>query len=167
MGPASARGMRKRRLPGTRPARASRLVLLVQAGYYLVGGLVPIVLPRAWERLTGPKADWWLVNTVGWLTAVIGATLGAQALEHRRGVGTGVLQRGVALAFIGVDAYYVARGRISRVYLVDAAWQTLLLAASLGWLRVGSPRTCGGHGIAGTTARHGGTGRVWFGSWGR
>lgn len=135
--------MRTPRLPGARGPDASQLVLLAQAGYYLVGGLVPIALPRIWERLTGPKADWWLVNTVGWLTAVIGATLGAQALGHRRGVGTGVLQRGVALVFIGVDVYYVARRRISRIYLLDAACQALLLAATLGWPRVGSPGSWG------------------------
>ena len=58
-------------------------MLLVQAGYYLATGLVPFVSRRAFEAVTGPKREWWLVQTVGALVTVIGGAL-ASAATHRR-----------------------------------------------------------------------------------
>src|SRR3954453_8582479 len=41
-----------------------RRVLLLQGGYYVLTGVAPFVSRRAFERVTGPKAEWWLVQTV-------------------------------------------------------------------------------------------------------
>ena len=60
-----------------------RIVLLVRGGYYVATGVVPFVSRRAFEAATGPKREWWLVQTVGALVTVIGCVLlsGARRLS--------------------------------------------------------------------------------------
>ena len=38
---------------------------MAQGGYYVATGVLPFVSRRAFEALTGPKREWWLVQTVG------------------------------------------------------------------------------------------------------
>ena len=40
-------------------------VLLAQGGYYVATGVAPFISRRLFEAITGPKSDWWLVQTVG------------------------------------------------------------------------------------------------------
>src|SRR3954447_12337584 len=106
-----------------------RRALLAQSAYYVGTGVLPFVSRRLFEAMTGPKTEWWLVQTVGGLVTVVGAGLGAGARREEtptEPVGIGV---GCALAFAGIDVVYVARGRISPAYLVDAAAQLALVAA--------------------------------------
>src|SRR4051794_34537304 len=42
-----------------------RRALITQSVYYVVTGLAPFVSRRAFEAVTGPKREWWLVQTVG------------------------------------------------------------------------------------------------------
>ena len=56
-----------------------RRAALLQAGYYVVTGVWPLVHRRSFERITGPKVDYWLVRTVGVLVAAIGAGLAVGA----------------------------------------------------------------------------------------
>ena len=51
-----------------------RNVLAVQGAYYLVTGVAPFVSRRWFERVTGPKTEWWLVQTAGALVGVAGGT---------------------------------------------------------------------------------------------
>ena len=46
-----------------------------QGLYYLVTGIWPLLSMRTFEAVTGPKADKWLVKTVGVLVGVVGAVL--------------------------------------------------------------------------------------------
>jgi hypothetical protein len=111
---------------------ALRTLALTQAGYYLATGVWPLVSLRTFQKVTGPKADDWLVRTVGLLAASIGVGL---AVAGRRGTVSPELRTVAALSafsFAAVDVYYVLRRRIAPVYLLDAAAETLLLA---GWLR--------------------------------
>ena len=64
-------------------AEAPRRALLVQSAYDVATGLVPFVSRRALEAVTGPKREWWLVQTVGALVTVVGGTL-ASARSSRR-----------------------------------------------------------------------------------
>ena len=101
---------------------------------YVATGLWPIVHLRSFERVTGPKVDGWLVKTTGGLIAAVGAALLAGAFERRSG-----RHRSGALAVLGVAsafALYVARGRISRVYLADAAAEAAVCGL---WLTSGTP----------------------------
>jgi hypothetical protein len=114
------------------PGRMRRLAL-VQGLYFLSTGLWPLVSIRSFEAVTGPKVDRWLVKTVGVLIAVIGGVL---ALSGRRGVPSVDARRlavGSAAGLTGVDVVYVARRRISPIYLLDALLEVALVVA---WLAV-------------------------------
>ena len=103
-----------------------RSVLRTQAAYYALSGVWPIVSPKTFQLVTGPKADMWLVKTFGALVGAVGASL-ALAEEPQRD--TRVLAAGSAAALGIADAWFVARGRIKKTYLIDAAAQAALLAA--------------------------------------
>jgi hypothetical protein len=102
--------------------RWRRRLLALQAAYYGVTGLWPVVHLPSFEAVTGPKVDEWLVHTVGLLAVAIGAALAVAAARDRaRAPETVVLAVGSALAFAGIDLWYGLGGRIPPVYLADAA----------------------------------------------
>ena len=108
-----------------------------QALYYAATGIWPLLDIKSFERITGPKADRWLVKTVGALVTAIGASL-AQAREDPTRPETVILATGSAVALGTIDVVYVAKRRISAVYLLDALAQAALLVA---WVRsVDGPR---------------------------
>ena len=111
---------------------AVRLARL-QAVFYIVTGVWPIVSMRSFEAITGPKVDRWLVKTVGALVAVIGSAL-ALASRHRQLAPEVVLvAAGSAAALATIDTVYVTKRRISPVYLLDAIAEIALVA---GWARL-------------------------------
>ena len=102
----------------------------------LVSGLWPLVHLRSFEKVFGPKVDRWLVRTVSGLLVVNGLTqlttspACSSVLQARRlGVGT-------AAVLAAIDLVYVPAGRISKMYLVDAAVE---LAWILAWRRAELP----------------------------
>ena len=109
----------------SRPTR--RTVLLVQGGYYVATGVLPFVSRRAFEAATGPKREWWLVQTVGALVTVIGGVLLSGAGRRREDPEVLGLAAGIAAALAAIDVVYVARRRIDPRYLGDAAVQAGLL----------------------------------------
>jgi len=111
------------------PARAGAAL---QAAYYVATGIWPLVDRGSFERVSGPKADFWLARTVGALTVAIGLSLGVAAARNRRTPEIETLSLAAPAAFGAIDLVYVARRRISPVYLLDAAAQTVLSAL---WLR--------------------------------
>jgi hypothetical protein len=100
-----------------------RAVAGVHAGYLIGTGLWPIVHRRSFERVTGPKRDFWLVRTVGGLAALSGVTLGLAALRGGRSLEAQTLAGGSALVFGVADLY--AGARVSRVYFGDLVPQVL------------------------------------------
>jgi hypothetical protein len=115
---------------GTDGTRVSRVAAL-QGGYFLATGIWPLLSRRTFERITGPKTDFWLAQTVGVLVGSIGGTL---VLAHKRGR-LGPELKLVAVSSAGglglIDVYFALRGRIAKVYLLDAAIEAALVA---GWL---------------------------------
>ncbi len=104
-------------------------ILMVQASYYVLTGLWPLLHFASFERLTGPKTDDWLVRMVALLVVLIGVTLGVAVL--RNAVWTleiTVLAAGATLAFSAIDTWYAFNSRISPIYLADAALEAVLLA---------------------------------------
>jgi hypothetical protein len=103
-------------------------VALVQGVYYLAAGLWPIVDIDSFQSVTGPKTDLWLVRTVGALVTVIGLVLISAA--RRRRVTDEILLLGLssALALTAIDVIYALSGRISVIYLADAAAEIGLAA---------------------------------------
>ena len=95
-------------------------------------GLWPVAHYRSFESVTGRKIDDWLVKTIGGVVAAVGATLLASAVRRpgRRPDRSYLRTLGVltAAALAIADIVYVGRGRISRVYLIDAAVEVGLCA---------------------------------------
>src|SRR3954451_842576 len=114
----------------------TRPVLLAQGAYYAATGLLPFASRRAFEAVTGPKREWWLVQTVGLLVTVVGGALvsGAGppvsgAVRRRTSPELLAVAAGSAASLAAIDVVYVARGRIAPSYLADAAVQLGLLGA--------------------------------------
>jgi len=101
---------------------------VAQGIFYAASGLWPLVSLESFEKVTGPKAEPWLVKTVGLMLVAVGC--GLIRGREEKGKALVSLGRGPALALAGIDLWYAGvRRRISPVYLVDAAVQ-LGLAAS-------------------------------------
>jgi hypothetical protein len=105
-----------------------RVAMLVQSGYYVGTGLLPFASRRAFEAVTGPKREWWLVQTVGALVTVVGGALASGAARDRVTPELLGVALGSAGALATIDVVYVARRRISPAYLLDAALQAGLFA---------------------------------------
>ena len=79
--------------------------------------------------MTGPKTDRWLVKTVGALISVLGGTLTASAVRGCPSKDLVTAAAGSAAVLAVIDVLYVARDRISRVYLLDAVVELALVVA--------------------------------------
>jgi hypothetical protein len=101
---------------------------ILQGGYFLATGIWPLISRRTFERVTGPKADFWLAQTVGVLVTTIG--VGLLAAEWRNRVTPEIELLAVASAGgLGLsESYFAARGRISIVYFVDALIEAAFVA---------------------------------------
>jgi hypothetical protein len=102
----------------------------------LVGGLWPLLHLRSFEIVFGPKTDRWLVKTVAGLLVVNGltqlaASSSADSIRQARRLGLGT-----AAVLAAVDLVYVPAGRISKMYLVDAAFE---IGWILAWRRADMP----------------------------
>ncbi len=109
-------------------SQSLRSLLICQGLYYTVTGVWPLLDRRTFEAMTGPKADFWLVRTVGALVAVVGGTLILAAVREEAGPEVRVLAVGSAGTLAAVDINYAAKGRIANVYLLDAAAQLGLIS---------------------------------------
>ena len=111
---------------------AVRLARL-QAIFYVATGVWPFVSMRAFEAVTGPKVDRWLVKTVGALVAVIGCALALASRRRQLAPEVVLVAAGSAAALAAIDTFYVAKRRILPVYLLDAVAEIALVA---GWARL-------------------------------
>jgi hypothetical protein len=107
-------------------------VARLQGGFFLAAGFWPLVHMRSFEAVTGPKVDRWLVKTVAGLLSVTGVALLGAARERRVTPELEAIGAGSAAVLATIDVVYVARKRISPVYLLDAAAQLTIIAL---WLR--------------------------------
>lgn len=122
---------------GTRTGRATALG---QGAFWLATGLWPIAHYRSFEAVTGPKEDDWLVKTIGGLIAVVGGALLVAGWRREVTSATALLGAASAAALAGSDVYHVAKKRISKVYLLDAAAEAPFLA---GWAALALARRRG------------------------
>jgi hypothetical protein len=100
--------------------------LRLQGTYYLATGIWPIVSLRSFVALTGPKHDTWLVRTFGALVAAVGfALLRAPADDET----ASRLAVGSAATLAASEVVFVARRRISPIYLGDAVVEAVLAAS--------------------------------------
>ena len=97
--------------------------------YYVVTGVSPFVSRTLFEAVTGPKREWWLVQTVGALVLAVGVAMLSAAARHRVTPEITGLAAGCAASLAAIDVVYVARGRIAPTYLADAVVEAAALAA--------------------------------------
>lgn len=116
-------------------AAAKTRIASLQGAYFLATGIWPLVSRRTFERVTGPKVDFWLAQTVGVLVGNIGAALLLGARHGRVSAPLEILGASSAAGLGGVDVIFSLRGRIAKTYLLDAAVEALILA---GWIRARS-----------------------------
>lgn len=111
-------------------------VLRIQAGFYVLTGLWPVVSLGTFELVTGPKQDDWLVRTTGLLIACIGLSLWVGARSSSPDSATLVLAVSATATLAAVDLRYALPGDISRIYLLDATAKLALLGVILSlWIR--------------------------------
>lgn len=118
----------------SRAPAAACVLAQAQGAFYLASGVWPIVHLASFEAVTGPKVDGWLVKTTGAVIAVAGASMLTAGRSRRVMPEAKLLAAGSAAALAAADLVYVAKRRISPVYLLDAAVELALLAA---WAAVG------------------------------
>jgi hypothetical protein len=109
----------------------SRSLAIGQGIFYAITGFWPILSRETFEKVTGPKHDFWLVNTVGVIIGSIGLMMISAGYNRRvtpeiRGIGMSA-----AAGLTAIDIVYVKKKRISPVYLLDAAAETILI---FSWL---------------------------------
>jgi hypothetical protein len=102
----------------------------------VVGGVWPLVHISSFEAVFGPKTDRWLVKTVAGLLIVNGlaqlaTSPSAEGMRQARRLGVGT-----AAVLAAIDLVYVPAGRISKMYLLDAA---LEVAWIMAWYRAELP----------------------------
>lgn len=117
------------RLPSTRQRTLPEVAAVAQGAYYVATGVWPFVSMRSFLAVTGPKADLWLVKTVGGLVGVVGSALLLGGLRRRVTPELTLLGAGSAAALGAIESVYAYRRRISPVYLADALVEAALLAA--------------------------------------
>ncbi len=121
----------KNRWTESTPPRPALYLAWFQGIYFVVAGFWPVPGIDSFMLVTGPKTDIWLVKTVGLLLVAVGAVLCLAAKRKRITAEIIVLGAGTALALTVIEVVYVLNGTISKIYLLDAAVETLLVA---GWL---------------------------------
>ena len=109
-----------------------RIAPLGQGIYYVATGLWPVVHLKSFEAVTGKKRDGWLVQTVGGLIAAVGGALLVGSVENKS---KAVRMLGITSAAVlaASDIYFVAKGRIPRIYLADAVAEGAVIAAWTLW----------------------------------
>ena len=108
---------------------APETLALGQGLYYAVTGIWPLLSMRTFEVVTGPKTDKWLVKTVGVLVAVIGAALALAGWRRNVAPESAILAAGSAAGLGAIDTVYATKGRISKIYLLDAIVEAALVVA--------------------------------------
>ena len=109
---------------------------LLQGLFYVATGVWPLIDSVSFQVVTGPKTDVWLVHTVGVLVTVVGAVLIAASRTRRITPEIVMLAVGSALGLAAIDLRYALTGRISAVYLADAAVEIgLSILWWIGWRR--------------------------------
>ena len=106
-------------------------LLLAQAAYFVATGVWPLISPRSFQAVTGPKEEMWLVKTFGLLVTAVGVGIGSAARTGRVPSSMRLTAAGSAGALAAADCWYVARGRIPRTYLVDGVAEVCFALAPL------------------------------------
>lgn len=104
-----------------------RIVLLIQTIYYFITALWALIHIRSFMEVTGPKTDVWLVKTVAVLLLAISICFITSIFLRKINIPVITLAISCCLVLLLIDCYYVWNGTISKIYLLDALAEVLLL----------------------------------------
>jgi hypothetical protein len=105
-----------------------KIIVLLQALYFLATGLWPILHISSFMAVTGPKTDIWLVKVIGALVLCLGTVFFYAGYRQKISSETILLGISTCFAFSAVEIFYVMNGDISAVYLLDALFEGGFLA---------------------------------------
>lgn len=108
----------------------------IQGWFYLLTGIWPLVAGNSFQRVTGFKTDFWLAQTVGFLLTVSGLVMIRAARKRRVTPEIALLATLQAAGLIVVDISCVQMPGTTRVYLLDAMAEIVLVLAWLAIWRV-------------------------------
>jgi hypothetical protein len=83
---------------------------------------------ETFEAVTGPKTDDWLVHTVGVLVTIIGTVLLTAGVRRLVDAPVILLAVGSAAGLAAIEFFYVLRGVIWPIYMLDAVGEAALIA---------------------------------------
>jgi hypothetical protein len=109
------------------PVRGARTLAGAHACYLIVTGLWPVVHRASFERVTGPKRDFWLVRVVGGLVAASGVALALPVVRGRRSPEAQTLAAGSGVVLAVADVW--AGRNESKMYFADLPLQVLFTPA--------------------------------------
>lgn len=126
--------LRSRASAGDRPSSiveqlTPERLALANGAFFVVSGLWPVIHLRSFEAVTGPKVDGWLVKTVGALLAAVGVPLLRAGRTGKVDGNLALAAAGTAASLAVIDLVYVPKGRISPIYLLDAATELGIVVA--------------------------------------
>ncbi len=110
------------------------LLLVIQGVYFIFSGLWPLLDIFTFQLVMGPKADLWLVRTVGTLVSVIGGTLLLAGIRRRSSLEIRILAVGAALGIALIESIHVLNGRLSPGHLFDAVVELGLVSFWLTYI---------------------------------
>lgn len=114
-------------------------VLRLQGVVYVVTGLWSILHLKSFQKVTGPKVDTWLVQTLGAIVAVQGVSYLVASRRKQARAETAISALGTALSLAAIDMLYVFRRRIRPAYLLDACFELGLVYLWLAAIKPSNP----------------------------
>lgn len=106
------------------------LIWKAHTAYFTLGSAWPLLSGKSFEWVTGRKHDMWLVKTVALLLGTVGVAIGRAGAKDRITPEIATIAVGSSASLTTIDVINVARGRISKVYLLDALANAILIG---GW----------------------------------
>jgi hypothetical protein len=107
------------------------VVARLHATFLVAFGAWPNLHMTSFEAVTGKKYDTWLVRAVGLLLVTTGSAIAVARRTGRVPASARVLGLGVSTSLAAVSLTYARKGRIPRIYFLDAALHAAFAAA---WL---------------------------------
>lgn len=113
-----------------------KAVTTAQAWYFIPFSIWGLLHIRSFMWVTGKKTDVWLVKTVCLLLVTVGAVIGRAGQNGRVTPEIAALGIGSSASLVIIDVWYVSKGRIRWVYLLDAVANGGLIGGWLAAIRV-------------------------------
>jgi hypothetical protein len=110
-------------------------LILVQSIYLMITAIWPLLSIDSFMAITGYKTDTWLVMTVAALLLAVSLCMALYLVIRTDRRPAALLGMCTAVALVSIDVYYVAHRIISKIYLLDAAIQLVILVSWI-WIMV-------------------------------